>query len=279
MPRQISTADRKLTFKGKQGGAVMATRSSDSDLYALRELLDIAYFAEVRCRFRCDSRQKDLLLRESKQVILNCSRQSGKSTLAALKIVHAACYRQECTIVVTAPVQQQTRELLRKVREFARIAELLNHHKGSKYCIEFANGSRILGVTANEDTIRGFSSVALLVVDEASRVKEEVFEAAEPMLAVSGGGLWILSTPNGRGGYFYKAWHSSDWTKLQVTAFECAGRISVQFLHKQREKLGERRFAQEFECQFVELSRGVFDAVSVAKAFRPGVASIKELEL
>jgi tRNA(Met) C34 N-acetyltransferase TmcA len=145
---------------------------SDAALYALREFIDIAYFAEVYCRFRCDARQKDLLLRESKQVVLNCSRQSGKSTLAALKIVHAAYWRQKCTIVVTAPVQQQTRELLRKVREFARIAGLLHSRKGSKYCVEFSNGSRIVGVTADEDTIRGFSSVVLLVVDEASRVKE-----------------------------------------------------------------------------------------------------------
>jgi phage FluMu gp28-like protein len=247
---------------------------------ALRELIDVAYYAEVRCRFRCDARQRDLLRRESKQVVLNCSRQSGKSTLAALKMVHAARWRAKSTIVVTAPVQQQTRELLRKAREFARIAGVLHRNKGSKYCVEFANGSRIVGVTADEDTIRGFSSVTLLVVDEASRVREEVFEAAEPMLAVSGGGLWILSTPNGRGGYFYKAWHAAaGWAKLRMTAMECAGRISERFLHKQREKLGARRFAQEFECEFVELDRGVFDAESVSKAFRKGVTAIKELEL
>ena len=245
---------------------------------ALLQLLDIARFAEARCRFRCDERQRDLLRRESKQVLLNCSRQSGKSTLAALKILHTAFWRAKSTIVVTAPVLQQTRELLRKVREFGRVAGLLHSTRGSKYCVELANGSRIVGVAADEDTIRGFSSIALLVVDEASRVDDAVFEAAEPMLAVSRGALWIVSTPNGRRGYFYKACISGDWVKLRVTAAQC-GRIPPAFLKKQKEKLGERRFAQEFECEFVELDRGVFDAESVDGAFQRRVTMIPELEL
>jgi hypothetical protein len=245
---------------------------------AVLQLLDIAYFALVRCRFRCDERQRELLSRESRQVVLNCSRQSGKSTLVALKILHRVFWTPNATVVVTAPVLQQTAELLHKVREFGRVAGVLHAKRGRKYCVELANGSRIVGVAANESTIRGFSSVALLVVDEAARVEDEVFEAAEPMLAVSRGSLWILSTPKGRRGYFYRAVTSSDWVKMRVTAAEC-GRIPQEFLKKQLRKMGERLFAQEYECQFVELDHGVFDAEAVDGAFERKVTALPELQL
>jgi hypothetical protein len=38
-----------------------------------------------------------------------------------------------------------------------------------------------------EDTIRGFSAVSMLVIDEASRVSDEMYEALRPMLAVGDG--------------------------------------------------------------------------------------------
>jgi hypothetical protein len=245
---------------------------------ALLQLLDISYFAAVRCKFRCDVRQRDLLRRESKQVVLNCSRQSGKSTLTALKILHTAFWRPNSTVVVTATVLTQTEELLLKVREFGRTAGLLHRKRGSKYCIELANGSRVVAAAAIAGTIRGFSAITLLVVDEASRVDDDVFESAEPMLAVSSGAVWILSTPNGKRGYFYKAFTSSDWVKLKVKASEC-GRISGAFLKNQLKKLGARMFAQEYECEFVELDRGVFDAESVDGAFQRKVKVLPELEL
>jgi hypothetical protein len=51
---------------------------------------------------------------------------------------------------------------------------------------QFPNGSRIVGLPGSEGTIRGFSAVSLLLVDEASRVPDELYLAVRPMLAVSG---------------------------------------------------------------------------------------------
>jgi hypothetical protein len=65
------------------------------------------------------------------------------------------------------------------------------------------NGSRIVGLPRVEDTIRGFSAVSMLVIDEASRVSDEMYEALRPMLAVGDGDLWMMSTPRGKSGFFY----------------------------------------------------------------------------
>jgi len=54
-----------------------------------------------------------------------------------------------------------------------------------------------VGLPGSEATIRGFSAVALLRVDQAARVSDDLYVAIRPMLAVSGGKLWLMSTPSG----------------------------------------------------------------------------------
>ena len=68
----------------------------------LLQFLDIPYFGRRRCAFRCDVQQAALFRQTGSRVLLNCSRQSGKSTITALKVVHCAVWRPGSTIVVTA---------------------------------------------------------------------------------------------------------------------------------------------------------------------------------
>ena len=64
----------------------------------------------------------------------------------------------------------------------------------------------MVALPGNEMTTRGYSDVGLLVVDEASRVSDELYYSIRPMLAVSGGRLIALSTPWGARGWFHAAW-------------------------------------------------------------------------
>jgi hypothetical protein len=280
---------------------------TQAQLDGLRQLADLPYFGQRRLGFRCDSQQVDLFRRAGKRTLLNSSRQTGKTTAAAMKAVHTACWRRNITVLITAPTKQQTREFMRKVRTFAAIAggqrtgdhsgqgptrtttnnrnetaaasvaRGLTSGKGDKYCIEFRNGSRIIGVAADPDSIRGFSAVALVIIDEAARVPDEVYYAILPMLAVSDGSMWLLSTPKGKRGFFHEEWASPEsegWIKIRVTAAECP-RISPEFLAAQKKRMGERRFAQEFQGVFIDLDQGVFDPDMVRKAIR---SDIKPLE-
>jgi hypothetical protein len=254
---------------------------TDQQLDSLRQLADLPYFGQRRLGFRCDAQQLELFRRASGRTLLNSSRQTGKSTAAAMKAFHTAYWRRNSTILITAPTKQQTREFLRKVRTFALLAGgaiLKNRNKGGdRYTVELSNGSRIIGVAANEDTIRGFSAVTLIIIDEAARVSDEVYFAMLPMLAVSRGSIWLLSTPKGKRGFFYEEWASPEsegWVKIKVTGSECP-RISPAFLASQRKRMGERRYAQEFDCVFIDLDRGVFDPDMVRKAIR---SDVKPLE-
>src|SRR5215211_1311464 len=60
------------------------------------------------------------LLRESMfhdRIILNCSRQSGKSTISALIALHQALYFKNSLILVLAPALRQAQELHSKLEE------------------------------------------------------------------------------------------------------------------------------------------------------------------
>jgi len=92
---------------------------------------------------------------------------------------------------------------VRKAAGFARRLGMRTKGDGTnEMSLQFPNGSRIVGLPGSEETIRGFSAVSLLLVDEASRVADELYMAVRPMLAASSGALWLMSTPCGKRGFF-----------------------------------------------------------------------------
>src|SRR5262249_39600343 len=121
-----------------------------------------------------------------------------------------------------------------------------------------ANGSRVVSLPGDEATIRGYSGVKLLVVDEAARVPDDLYRAVRPMLAVSGGRLICLSTPWGKRGFYFEAWHGANPRhRVRVEASQCP-RISAEFLEEERQALGERWFRQEYGCSFEDVIDSVF---------------------
>ena len=107
--------------------------------------------------------------------------------------------------------------------------------------------------------MRGFSNPTLLLIDEASRVPDGLYDALRPMLATGNGDLWLMSTPYGPRGFFWEEWERGGerWTRIAVPATECP-RISKEFLEEERLK-GERYFRQEFLCEFVQTEDSLFN--------------------
>ena len=185
---------------------------------------DAVTFARERLGFEPDERQAAVLRSDAKLGILNCTRQWGKSTIAAAKTVHRAFTRAECLVLVASPSERQSAEFVRKAAGMMRKLKLRPRGDGDNpISLLFPNGSRIVGVPGKEGTVRGFSAVSLMVIDEAARVEEEMFKALSPMLAVGHGDLWIMSTPCGKRGFFYDAWEHGgpDWERFSAKATEC----------------------------------------------------------
>jgi hypothetical protein len=133
--------------------------------------------------------------------------------------------------------------------------------------LELANGSRVISLPGTEATVRGFSGVDLLVIDEASRVEDALYHAVTPMLATSNGRLIALSTPYGKRGWWSDAWHSPEpWYRVEVPATMCP-RISPHFLEDAKRSMGDWWFDQEFMCQFMDAETQAFSSDDIDAAF------------
>ena len=222
-----------------------------------------------------DEWQRDLLRSGADRVLLNCARQSGKSSMSAVLALHRALYHPGSLILCLAPSERQAKELFAKVTEFYReLHGATPAQSDRKLGMQLANSSRIEALPGSERTIRGFSGASLLILDEASRVADELYFAVRPMLAVSGGSLMMLSTPYGKRGVFYEAWTGAeDWERYEIPARQCP-RISAAFLEEERRALPARIFRQEFECSFEEIADQLFSEEDIDAAMSDEVAPL-----
>jgi hypothetical protein len=219
-----------------------------------------------------DPWQADFLRSVEPRILLNCSRQSGKSTVTALLAVHAASYDPGALVLLLSPSLRQSQELFRKALAVYRsLDNPVPSEAESALRLELANGSRIVSLPGKEQTVRGFSGVRLLAIDEAARVHDDLYFAIRPMLAVSGGRLVALSTPFGNRGWWYDAWESPEpWRRFRVPAEQCP-RISAEFLEEERRTMGEWWFRQEYGCDFLDAESRVFASHDIERAFRDEV--------
>jgi hypothetical protein len=208
-------------------------------------------------------------------VLLNCARQSGKSTMAGLLALHKALIIPGSLILILAPAERQAKELFSKVATaYQALGHIIPADSYRKMGMELTSGSRIEALPGTEKTIRGFSGVDLLLVDEASRVADELYYAVRPMLAVSGGRLMMLTTPYGRRGVFFEEWTGEGaWERYEVPASQCP-RISEEFLEEERRALPRRVFRQEYECSFEETEDQVFSYEDVTSALTDEVTPL-----
>jgi hypothetical protein len=229
--------------------------------------LDRAAFARS-AGMEPDGWQEDALKSEHPRQLYNCSRQSGKSTVAGILAVHTALYEPGSLVLLLSPTLRQSQELFKKALAVYRSSDHpVPSASETALALTLSNGSRIASLPGKEVTVRGYSGVGLLVVDEAARVPSDLYLSARPMLAVSGGRLIALSTPFGNRGWFYEAWvGSEDWERFEVPATQVP-RISPEFLEEERRALGEWWFEQEYMCRFLDAETQAFRREDVEAAF------------
>jgi hypothetical protein len=238
-----------------------------------RDRLSRVVFAK-RLLGSLDPWQEALLRSKSKRILLNCSRQSGKSTMVSIIALHRALYFPGSLILCLAPTLRQSQELFRKVLEFYRdLDKPVPAFAENRLSLELGNSSRIVALPGKEATIRGFSGAAMLLVDEAARVEDDLYYSVRPMLAVSGGAIVMLSTPAGKRGVFYNEWLERDvrgWDWYEVPAHACP-RISREFLEEERRMLPPWIYRAEYECSFEELEDTVFPMELIQRAINPNI--------
>ena len=227
---------------------------------ALRWGADPARFARDALGFAPDDWQREVLQSDARRMLLNCSRQSGKSTTAAALALHRAIYYPGSLILLVSPSLRQSGELFRKVvGHLKALAHEPRLSEENRQSLALANVSRIVSLPGSEATVRGFSGADLIIEDEAARVDDDLYFSIRPMLAVSGGRLILMSTPFGMRGHFFEAWEKGgeSWKRIKIPAPECP-RISPEFLEGERAAMGDWWYRQEYMCEFTATADAVF---------------------
>jgi len=241
----------------------------------IRAALDPAAFAQL-LGIEPDPWQARVLRCHGRRLLLNCCRQSGKSTTSAVLALHRATFYPASLVLLVSPSQRQSGELFRKVTDLAaRLDAPPQLAEDNRLSCALANGSRVVSLPGSEATVRGFSGAALIIEDEASRVDDALYAAMRPMVAVSGGRYVLMSTPWGKRGHFYSEWADGGpvWERVLITAHDCP-RIAAAFLAEERRSLGDLVFRSEYLCQFTETVDSVFASADIAAALDPRVTPL-----
>jgi hypothetical protein len=205
-------------------------------------------------------------------VIALTHRQAGKTTAAAVGVAHTMVWRRSgSTSLVLAPTLRQSSELIRNLRS-RLLAANENLSVDNTFSLELLNGARALALPGADDaSIRGLPIDGDLVVDEAARVNDALYEAATPMLVrhARTARLVLLSTAWARQGFFYRIWTEGDerdWLKVEAKVDECR-HISQLDLNRERRSMSPAAFQREYMNMFDAIESRFFDADAIAAAF------------
>ena len=236
---------------------------------------------------KLDKWQRDVLAHNG-NVTIRAGRQVGKSTVISLKTVKIALENPGVKILIVAASQRQSSLLFEKVlAEFSYINELqlkdagldsldlsssradkdkrrdfekdhgLFHSTPTKTRIILKDGTEILSLPVGKTGIyiKGYS-VDVLIADEAAFIPEMVWLAINPMIAVSKklrnmGWMILLSTPFGKGGYYYSSHYDDSFKQYHINSELCP-RIGKDFLKKEKARLSRLEYAQEYQGEFID---------------------------
>jgi Terminase large subunit, T4likevirus-type, N-terminal len=204
-------------------------------------------------------------------------RQAGKTSAAAVAIGHTIKFeRPGTTSLALAPTLRQSAELIRRLRGMllAAGASLI---VDNAFSLEVAGGSRCIAMPGENDAaIRGFSVDGTLVIDEAARVPDALYDAARPMLIrhAAAARLMIVSTAWARQGFFYRIWsegegnpaYPADWARIEATIEQCR-HLSPELIERERRSMPAAVFNREYLNQFDSLESRFFDVGSIDAAF------------
>jgi hypothetical protein len=216
-----------------------------------------------------DDWQRQILRSKSRRMLVNCARQSGKSTACAGLAMDTALHDAPALILIVSSGLRASGEMFRKVTgAYERLGRPVPIVEDNSITLALANGSRIVSLPNNADSIRSFSAPKLVIADEASRIDDPVFAAISPMLAISNGRLVELSTPRGKRGHYYRMWSSGDdaWERIALRADQNP-RIDPEFLAQEKKDMIPWEYRQEYENSFEDTVDQLIAGEVITQAF------------
>jgi hypothetical protein len=217
-----------------------------------------------------DPWQLKALRSSHKRQLYLCSRQSGKSAVASIKALHTAMFNDGALVLMVSRSLNQSKEVFRKsLLAYRDLGRPLGVTHETTLHLELGNGSRLISLPGSEDTVVGYSPVAIYL-DEAAATPSDLIEALMPSVAATKGSIIALTSAKAASGWFYEVWarHDRDliWESHTATANE-SSLISDDYVHEQRILRGDRYVRREFFCEFGQDEHSWIEPEKIDRAF------------
>ena len=229
----------------------------------------------VNIHFNIDltkSQQKayDLFHNEKvKELVLNFSRQSGKTTLCEILLIETLV-KKKCTCAYISPDFGQGKKVFREIVNLLSQTPLIKKKNSTDLSLELVNDSFLQFFTGKNPTaIRGNTISGLLVLDEAAYLPEETSDGqnfyhmvVKPITKAKKPKVVFISTPNGKFGLFYEKYLeglTSETTKtVECNIYEDTT-ISKEDIEELKRTTPPLAWRQEFLCEFLDSALTVFE--------------------
>jgi len=238
-------------------------RCSNDPIYFIENYCYIVSLDKGLVLFKLYECQKEKIetIFNNRRIIEISSRQSGKTITTAACILWFSLFNSSKTVSILANKANSAREVLHRYQimyEHLPIWMQQGVKTWNKGDVELENGSRVLTAATSSSAIRG-KSVNWLYVDEAAlipnNVADEFFTSVYPTISAGETTKILLtSTPMGYN-HFWKFWNEAQnkrngFIPIFIPYDKIPGR-DQKWADEQRALLGDLKFNQEINCQFL----------------------------
>jgi len=175
-------------------------------------------------------------IRDNVRVAVRSCNGSGKTYIAAHVVLWWLMCHTDAVVITTAPTAHQVRNIL--WREIRRAHHLNADAIGGnllRTSLELGDKHYAQGLsTDTPERFQGYHEGHILfVVDEASGVREGIFEALEGSMTSAGAKVLLLGNPTSLKGTFYDAFHKrrSLWKTIHISAFDTPNLVKGEVTH------------------------------------------------
>jgi len=213
-------------------------------------------------------------------IVYRSGRQVGKTMSTAVKAIHFAFFaplqlktvKDECTIVIAAPTQNQATIMFDRIRSLVINNDFLKgyivRNTQSELWVNYLDGkgmSKIITRATGETgvSLRGYSPHCI-IADECSFIKSSILKAFLPSGMATHARVWLTSTPFSKSGYFFEACQNAKpsnpdgmWTEFHVKSTDSPLIQEDPSFLEEIKKLTRDEYVQEVEGEFLDIGNAL----------------------
>ena len=230
---------------------------------------------------------------EDRFIVYRSGRQVGKTMSTAVKAIHFAFFapllletvKNECTIVIAAPTQNQATIMFDRIRTLVINNDFLKgyivRNTQTELWLSFLDSTGVSKIitraTGETGTgLRGYSP-HVIIADECSFIKTDILRAFLPSGMATKAKVWLTSTPFSKAGYFYEACQNSKpsnpdgmWTEFHVKSMQNPLIQEDPTFIEEIKRLTKEEYVQEVEGEFLDIGDALIPNSLIQDAMTDG---------